>query len=224
MTGQYWTGESVRIDAVLRPRDPQPWHDKHPAFGVEFKYQGRETSFYSGYDWVAQASTYTHSEWNGYGRLGIFLCPSPLSSLLANPWQVASQRQLRIAPEIYDGLRRWIAARDAKNGVQRPERYVSREALERHRSLIADMTYEEFTARADGYDSAEAREQEHQLRVALEVERLIGKLGVGELMPYEVTGWTLIRSGVRIWSEKEGVTKVPSSLLPPLGHGRLKKA
>lgn len=224
VTGRYWTGEPVRIDAVLRPRDPQPWHDDHPAFGIEFKHQGQDTGIYSGYDWVAQASTYTHSEWDGYGRLGIFLCPSPLSFLLANPWQVASQRQRSIAPEVYDGLRRWITTRDANNGIQRPERYISREALERHRDFIADMTYEEFTARADGYDSAEAREQEHRLRVALEVERLIGKLGIGELMPYEVTGWTLMRSGVRLWSEKEGVTKTSSSLLPPLGHGRLKRA
>ncbi|MFI6611017.1 hypothetical protein [Streptomyces sp. NPDC050507] len=64
--------------------------------------------------------------------------------------------------------------------------------------------------RADGY--ADEREREHDLRMAKELTHLLGQLSVGELMPYEDSGWTLTRSGVRLWSEREGVAKVPYEL------------
>ncbi|MBQ0988434.1 hypothetical protein KBZ10_28790 [Streptomyces sp. F63] len=79
------------------------------------------------------------------------------------------------------------------------------------------MTYEEFTARADGFVNADERQREHDLRMADELTHLIGQLGVGELMPYEKIGWALMRSGMRLWSEQDGVTRVPFQLRPRIG-------
>ncbi|MGW1818509.1 hypothetical protein ACWCQM_33695 [Streptomyces sp. NPDC002125] len=56
--------------------------------------------------------------------------------------------------------------------------------------------------------------------MAKELTHLLGQLGVGELMPYEDSGWTLTRSGVRLWSEREGVAKVPYKLRPRIGSQR----
>lgn len=75
--GTHCTGAGLRLDAVLRPRDPSGWFDQAPAFGVEFKnaYAGdldprRFTS------WTAQAVDYTHTNRDGFGRLAIFCCPA----------------------------------------------------------------------------------------------------------------------------------------------------
>ncbi|WP_187281788.1 hypothetical protein [Streptomyces sp. gb1(2016)] len=54
--------------------------------------------------------------------------------------------------------------------------------------------------------------------MARELTHLLGQLSVGELMPYEDSGWTLTRSGVRLWSE--GVAKVPYKLRPRIGSQR----
>lgn len=71
-------GKRVRIDAVLRPRDPSSWKDADPAFAVEFKNPGRLASgdgFKLITAWQAQCIDYSHTKWDNYGRLAIFSCP-----------------------------------------------------------------------------------------------------------------------------------------------------
>ncbi|MEH0938324.1 hypothetical protein [Micromonospora psammae] len=75
--GRHCGGRTVRIDAVLRPRDRNLWHDPDIAFGVEFKLACRhswDTREYTA--WAAQMVDYTHVDWAGYGRLPILACPS----------------------------------------------------------------------------------------------------------------------------------------------------
>jgi hypothetical protein len=54
-----------------RPRSPtiRPWTDPNPAFGVEFKNPAAATGTKSHTKWAAQAVDYTHTDWDGYGRL-----------------------------------------------------------------------------------------------------------------------------------------------------------
>jgi hypothetical protein len=80
--GRHWTGRTLRLDAVLRPRDASGWRDKNAAFGVEFKLahqRSHDTHRFA--EWARQAVDYTQTEWSGYGRLYIFACPSPIVSL-----------------------------------------------------------------------------------------------------------------------------------------------
>ncbi|MGD3112202.1 hypothetical protein [Streptomyces sp. YGL11-2] len=218
--GRYWTGEETRIDAVLRPRDPEGWHDKEPAFGVEFKSLAPNSSTGDRYGWVAQAVGYTHCQWQGYGRLGIFLCPSPLTWLLSRADEVATARQQQISPEALEKERQRVREYGRRFGKEYSDAYVDSEALRTHRRRLGELTYEEFTARADGYANADEREREHDLRVAEELTHLLGQLSVGELMPYEKIGWALMRSGTRLWSERGGAAKVPYGLRPRIGSER----
>lgn len=73
--GTHCAGQSLRLDAVLQPIDSNSWRDPDPAIGVEFKnpYQLDSTRDYT--SWAAQCVDYTHTAWNGYGRLTVFTCP-----------------------------------------------------------------------------------------------------------------------------------------------------
>ena len=83
--GTHCSGRRLRLDAVMRPRDPSGWRDPSPAFGVEFKnaYAGsHDTRRFTA--WAAQAVDYAHTEWEGYGPLTIFACP-PISAAFTGP-------------------------------------------------------------------------------------------------------------------------------------------
>ncbi|WP_141747177.1 hypothetical protein [Streptomyces agglomeratus] len=218
--GRYWTGEKTRIDAVLRPQDPDPWFDENPAFGVEFKNLSANSSVSDRYGWVAQAVAYTHCEWDGYGSLAIFLCPSPLAWILSRAEDLAVARQKQISPEMLEKERQRVRDYGRRFGREYTDAYIEREALLAHRRRIGEFNYEDFTARADGYANADERQREHDLRVAIELTHLLGQLNVGELMPYEGDGWMLTRSGDRLWSEHRGVPGVPYSLRPRIGSQR----
>ncbi len=221
--GRYWTGEETRIDAVLRPREPAGWHDEDPAFGIEFKNPAPNTSTGERYGWVAQAAGYTHCQWERYGRLGVFLCPSPLNWLLSRADKIANARQQQISPEKLEEERQRVREYGRRFGKEYSDAYVESEAMLAHKRRLGELTYEEFTALADGYANAEAREREHDLRMAKELTHLIGQLSVGELMPYEGSGWTLTRSGTRLWSEHQGVSKIPYRLRPRIGSERSRR-
>ena len=77
--GTSWTGKKLRLDAVMRPRDPSGWWDKDPVFGVEFKRLHKWESFSKYTRWAAQSEDYAHATWDGYGSLTIFTCP-PVTS------------------------------------------------------------------------------------------------------------------------------------------------
>jgi hypothetical protein len=37
VAGTHWSDRRLRLDALLVPKQPGPWKDDRPAFGVEFK-------------------------------------------------------------------------------------------------------------------------------------------------------------------------------------------
>lgn len=98
--GQHCTGKRLRLDAALRPRDPQPWFDANPAFGVEFKnalvYSFDTRNFTA---WAAQAVDYTHVNWAGYERLMIFTCP-PVSMGLKTYGNDAARLMVRVLGQL----------------------------------------------------------------------------------------------------------------------------
>lgn len=73
--GVHCSGQRLRLDAVLRPVEAGPWRDTAPAIGVEFKNPARLDSTRDYTSWAAQCVDYTHTNWNGYGRLTVFTCP-----------------------------------------------------------------------------------------------------------------------------------------------------
>lgn len=214
--GRSWTGESVRIDAIVQPKDLEGWHDETPALGIEFKMPGALT----GYDEIAQAVSYTHCRWDGYERVGVFLCPGPLSYFVERHREENARRQERLGPEELERHRRDVRNYGLQFGKVYTDRHVEYEARKRHREALGDLRYEEFLARTEGFDNRAAHEDEVALRVRTEQINLIGHLGVGELMPYEGYGWTFSQSGKRIWSQNDGVTGVPWALGPRIGSRR----
>lgn len=79
--GRHPAGAACRIDAVLAPRDTQYWKRPDIALGVEFKaLAAREAPGRSDVtSWVAQAIDYTYVTWHNFGRVPIFMCPSPFT-------------------------------------------------------------------------------------------------------------------------------------------------
>ncbi|MEW1907243.1 hypothetical protein AB0442_02145 [Kitasatospora sp. NPDC085895] len=77
--GRHYTGVDCYVDAVIRPRDPQAWHNPNIAMGIEFKRsaQGSRKDITS---WVAQSIDYAYIEWDGFGRIPVFMCPNPFPS------------------------------------------------------------------------------------------------------------------------------------------------
>lgn len=66
-------GVAYRLDAVLWPHDPNPWHDHEPKLGLEVKaFNGGTNQITKA---VAQAFDYKHAVWKGHGSLTIFHFP-----------------------------------------------------------------------------------------------------------------------------------------------------
>ncbi|MFC8986079.1 hypothetical protein [Streptomyces sp. NPDC057115] len=84
--GTHWSGKRLRIDAALRPREPEQWARQDVAFGIEFKNvapngDGGMNSFTR---WAAQAVDYANTQWDDYGRMVVFTCPGVLPSGMVN--------------------------------------------------------------------------------------------------------------------------------------------
>jgi hypothetical protein len=79
--GRHPLGATCRIDAVLLPRNPHDWKRKDVALGIEFKaLDAREAWGRADLTaWVAQAIDYAYVDWDHWGKLPIFMCPSPLA-------------------------------------------------------------------------------------------------------------------------------------------------
>lgn len=216
--GRYPTGESVRLDAVLRPRDPGSWFDDEPVFGVEFK---RPVTGHAERDeagQIRQAADYGYCEFTGYGRLGIFLCPSPAVAWLRDARDVCARFADRAAEEntIQYHLR-W--AELMRRGTGRPFAAAELEAEARTLRWKAKKRREviETGARAEGFRGAAHREQRRLLDQAGFMVRMLGAFGVGELMQHRELGWTLLRSGERLWSQLGEPVRRPTSLRPRIG-------
>ncbi|GAA3483268.1 hypothetical protein [Streptomyces yanii] len=85
--GEYCSGKDLRIDAIIRPRNPEQWQNPDVALGLEFKAFNCRDSTISAHDvtgLAAQAIDYTHVEWKGYRRVPVFTCPGALQWLGGN--------------------------------------------------------------------------------------------------------------------------------------------
>ena len=83
--GQHPLGATCRVDAVLTPRDPSVWKRQNIALAVEFKALAtRGTPGRTDLTaWMAQAIDYSYVEWDTFGRLPVFMCPSPFTENLS---------------------------------------------------------------------------------------------------------------------------------------------
>lgn len=76
-------GNRCRIDAVITPKDYTDWANKSLSFGVEFKHFSDGThdpgdkhaslNYYS--KQFKQIIDYSYTEFNGFGRIPILICP-----------------------------------------------------------------------------------------------------------------------------------------------------
>ena len=67
VTGTHFSGESKRIDAVLKPKSPHNWKNPQVAIGIEFKDTPRFSKTYDTNNytkWLAQCFDYTLCSWD----------------------------------------------------------------------------------------------------------------------------------------------------------------
>lgn len=90
--GNHFSGKRLRLDAVLKPKVTSGWKRENVAFGVEFKDTNRFAQDYNTKNltkWLAQCIDYTNTDWDDFGYLYIFCCPSLVDeipkSVLPNP-------------------------------------------------------------------------------------------------------------------------------------------
>ncbi|MEV7471395.1 hypothetical protein AB0O20_33580 [Streptomyces kronopolitis] len=196
--------DPVRIDAILVPRDPDPWYDEEPAFGVEFKRPVQDANLGSYYAWAGQAADYAHSEFGRFGRVQVFLCPSPMVGYLSSEEELSVLRQRRANGPTFAEESAMRLAALLPDPRDTPERIAAR-ADKAKRDHQARLDVEDTTARNLGFEDNVHREHEQRRATALELMRLLGHFNVGELMPSRYYGWTLLRSGVPLWSENRGI-------------------
>lgn len=80
--GTHFSGKRMRIDAVIKPREPELWKNQDVAFGIEFKDDfmlDRTFDTVNFTKWLAQCMDYSHTEFDGYGYIFIFVCPELVS-------------------------------------------------------------------------------------------------------------------------------------------------
>jgi hypothetical protein len=100
VVGLHCSGRPLRIDAMLRPRNAGLWRDPDVAFGVEFKLPREHASLRDYTGWIAQAVSYTHVEWDGYGRRMVLVCPGAASWLDSRPRQDPDRGEVMIAKRL----------------------------------------------------------------------------------------------------------------------------
>ncbi|MCP2314283.1 hypothetical protein [Kitasatospora paracochleata] len=211
--GRYPTGEAVRIDAVLRPIDPTGGFDAQPILGVEFKFPENIDGMAEFGAQIAQAADYAHCTFRDYGRLAVFLCPSPVSQLIAQTDATITSRN-RMLPQWRAHLTAVNEHLSSPRTPQQLEADAVRYALDAaHRRLARDAS-----ARADGHRDDAHRERSRLNQQATFVTRLLGQLGVGELMPHRYRGWTLLRCGEPVWSQTGGPVRRSGTLTPKVGN------
>ena len=96
----YFFSNRCRIDAVIKPKDNTDWANKSIAFGVEFKhfsdgaYDGdsKSINYYS--KQFKQIIDYSYTQFNGYGRLPILICPPLFNNRSGNIHKISSALQL----------------------------------------------------------------------------------------------------------------------------------
>lgn len=74
--GVHFSGEPMRLDAIVQPKACSDWKRLSVALGIEFKNGDRNMSDMRDYtSWLAQCVDYAHTDWMGFGYIYIFTCP-----------------------------------------------------------------------------------------------------------------------------------------------------
>lgn len=88
--GTHFSGARLRIDAILKPKDPTKWKNPDVCFGIEFKLAEKLKDTKDKTLWIKQCIDYANTEWDNYGYLYIFSCPSIFDKLeyavMGNQW------------------------------------------------------------------------------------------------------------------------------------------
>ena len=202
--GRYRDGQRPRLDAVLSPVDRAVWADDDPVFGVEFKVPTLDTGERDYFAWAAQAVDYAHCDWDGYGRLQIFVCPSPIMAIWGRgrrvPWQAAAPGDG--PPGCGDGAE-LPAGRLGPDSVIDEVREWRRQ--DTHPYSVRKQREEDALARLEGFTDALDRSVEQSAVTGKALMHLLGQLNVGELTLVRDHGWCLIRSGHMLWCSHCGV-------------------
>lgn len=213
--GRYRGEELTRIDAVLRPLDPSKWADESPAFGIEFKLPKPDAGLKDYFKWAAQAVDYTHVDWDGYGRLQVFVCPSPIMAYLSTAKARETARARRQDMETIDHARHWTQLIYRTVGEEVGSD-LEQMAQDRWFDTVIQHQAEDAEAFAEGFQNALDRSEGQRAVAATAISHLLGQLNVGELMPTKRHGWSLIRAGHMLWCQDSGV-RGKWSLKPQLG-------
>lgn len=73
--GRHFSGSTLTIDTIIVPKSTSKWKNKKVALGIEFKAPKRLESKCDYTYWAKQAVDYTHTLWDGFGYISVFLGP-----------------------------------------------------------------------------------------------------------------------------------------------------
>lgn len=74
--GTHFSGARLRIDAIVKPKDNSRWKNPNVCFGIEFKFHEKLESTKDRTHWVKQCIDYANTNWDNYGYIYVFSCPS----------------------------------------------------------------------------------------------------------------------------------------------------
>jgi len=73
--GRHISGSRKRVDAVIWPKNNTLWAKKDIAFGIEFKKPDSIMSLTDVTGMIRQAYDYLHTDFDGFGKIPILVCP-----------------------------------------------------------------------------------------------------------------------------------------------------
>jgi len=76
-----WTGARKRVDAVIRPKKTHLWKNQNIAFGIEFKKPDAYLDAKDVSKLIRQAYDYLHTDFEGFGKIPILVCPLKVQSV-----------------------------------------------------------------------------------------------------------------------------------------------
>lgn len=88
--GTHFSGTKLRIDAVAMPKESTKWKNPDVCFGIEFKAKQNLKDTTHKTHWINQCIDYANTNWDKFGYMYIFSCPSVFENLgdviKGEPW------------------------------------------------------------------------------------------------------------------------------------------
>lgn len=92
--GEHCSGQRLRIDAIVRPRQRELWKNPDIALGIEFKALDQLTTWKACCQWIGQCGDYAHANWDGFGKVWVFASPG-LVAHKHHAWERQNERYPR---------------------------------------------------------------------------------------------------------------------------------